>query len=143
MKIELVRVVPVVTAGAYSANDVVGGTLTFGTGAAILRAVTITDLAKQAGAYQLVFFKSSPTDILDNGVFDIADADHAKMVGAIHITDTVGADRFDLSDSKLYCRQGLILPFDSGTLYAFLIALGTPTYAATTDVAITLHLEKT
>lgn len=131
-----------VTAGAYSANDVVGGLLTFGdTPPGILRAVTLTDLAKQAGAYQLVLFRSTPTAIADNDPYDIADADHAKIRGAVHIADTAGANKFDFADSKAYCKDGLSIPHAGGNLFGFLIALGTPTYAAVTDVTITLHYE--
>lgn len=132
----------VVTAGAYSANDVVGGRLNFGSvPPGTLRAVTLTDLAKQAGAYQLVLFSDAPTAIDDNAPYDIADADLAKIIAAIHLTDTAGADKFDFADNKAYHRQGLDSPLVANTLYGFLIALGTPTYAATTDVRLTLHYE--
>ena len=129
-----------VTAGGYSANDVVGGRINFGTVPAghRLKSVIVSDLAKQAGAYQLVLFKDGPTDIDDNDTFSIADADIQNVAGAIHITDSAGADKFDFTNNKLYCRQGLDLPIDANTLFGFLIALGTPTYAATTDVRVTL-----
>ena len=147
MNVDIVRTTPAVTAGAYSANDVVGGTLTFtGATSGILRGVTLVDQAKQAGAYQLVLFDSLPTDIANNDPYDIADADLLKVVGAIHLTDTAGADKCDFSDNKIYMRQGLILPFkraDNATaLYGFLIALGTPTYAAMNDIQVQLHIER-
>ena len=143
MRLKRVKLNPVVTAGAYSANDVVGATLNFGNVDGMLRAVTIVDQAKQAGAYQLVLFRDLPTDIADNGTFDIADADLPNIIGAIHITDTAGADKFDFTDNKIYCRQGLALPItDISNLYGFLIALATPTYAAVTDVHIQLLLEE-
>jgi hypothetical protein len=136
-------VTPTVTAGAYSANDIVGGPLDFGNvPQGLLRAVIIVDEAKQAGAYQLLLFRSVPTTIADNDTYDIADADVKNLVGAIHITDTAGADKFDFADNKAYVRQGLALPIVPGTdLYGYLICLGTPTYAATTDVKITLSVE--
>src|SRR3990167_1760785 len=147
MTVHISTVDPTVTAGAYSANDVVGGTLTFlnippsGT----IRAVTLMDQAKQAGAYQLVLFDASPTAIADNAPYDIADDDVDAIIGAIHITDTAGADKFDFSDNKAYHRQNLAIPYKrAGTsvaIYGFLIALGTPTYAATTDVRLRLHIE--
>lgn len=140
----LVRVTPTVTAGAYSANDVVGGTLTFSgiPDKGVIVSVTVVDQAKQAGALQLVIFDSAPTDIADNGAYDIADADLLKIVGAVHLTDTAGADKFDFSDNKIYCRQALVIPYTFGpgstSLYAFLIALGTPTFAAASDVQVQL-----
>lgn len=136
-------VTPTVTAGGYSAGDVVGGPLDFGVvPQGLLRAVIVVDEAKQAGAYQLALFRSVPTTILDNGAAAIADADVKNMVGAIHLTDTAGADKFDFADNKVYVRQGLALPVVPGTnLYGYLICLGTPTYAATTDVKITIAVE--
>lgn len=146
MPIDIVRVTPTVTAGAYSANDVVGGTLTFPVGSGILRAVTVVDQAKQSGALQLVLFDALPTDIADNGPYDIADADLLKIIGAVHLTDTAGADKFDFSDNKIYMRQGLTIPLkradSSAAIYGFLIALGTPTFAATTDVQVQLSIER-
>lgn len=142
MRVTTVTKALTVTAGAYSANDVVGGRIEFGPiPPGVLRAVVLTDLAAQAGAYQLVFFKDAPTAIADNDPYDIADADHAKIIGAVHLTDTAGADKFDFADSKMYSRQGLALPMSPNTLYGYLIALGTPTYAATTDVQVTLQFE--
>ena len=146
MGIAIYRVSPTVTAGAYSANDVVGGTLTFsGVSKGILRAVTVVDQAKQAGALQLVLFDAVPTDIADNGTFDIADADLLNVIGAVHLTDTAGGDKFDFTDNKIYMRQGLNIPLRSDeagqAIYGFLIALGTPTFAATTDVQVQLHIE--
>lgn len=142
MRVTNRRLALVVTAGAYSANDVVGGRLEFGDiPSGVLRAVTLTDLAKQAGAYQLVLFRNEPTAIADNDPYDIADADLANVEGAVHLTDTAGADKFDFADNKMYCRGGLAIPHESGKVYGFLIALGTPTYAATTDVRLVLHYE--
>lgn len=142
MSVNIVRLTLVVTAGAYSANDVVGGRLNFGVIPAhrTLRAVKLTDLAAQAGAYQLILFDSEPTNIADNAPFDIADADLPKIVAAVHLTDTAGADAFSFTDNKAYMRQGLDIPIEAATLYGFLIALGTPTYAATGDVRLALHL---
>lgn len=146
MGIAIYRITPTVTAGAYSANDVVGGTLTFnGVSKGILRAVTVVDQAKQTGAYQLVLFDTVPTTIADNATFDIADADLLNVIGAVHITDNAGADKFDFTDNKIYMRQGLNIPLKSDeaaqAIYGFLIALGTPTFAAVTDVQVQLHIE--
>ena len=133
----------VVTAGAYSSNDVVGGRLSFGGIPAhiLLVAVKIKDLAKQAGAYTLVLFNDAPTTINDNATYDIADADLDKIVAAVQLDDTAGAHKFDFSDNKIYLRSDLTIPLEAnGGLYGYLIAAGTPTYAATTDVSVALHL---
>lgn len=144
MTVVFKRLQLVVTAGAYGANDIVGGRLNFGQIPAgmTLRAVQLTDLAAQAGAYQLILFESQPTAIADNDPFAITDADLAFIVAAVHLTDTAGADAFSFTDNKLYLRGGLDIPIQAATLFGFLIALGTPTYAATTDVRLALHLSK-
>lgn len=141
------RVTPTVTAGAYSANDVVGGTLTFAgvPDEGFIVSVKVVDQAKQAGALQIVFFDSAPTAIANNDTFDIADADLLKVIAAVHLTDTAGADKFDFTDNKIYSRNSLVIPYQlaagSTALYAFLIAIGTPTFAAVTDVQVQIGID--
>lgn len=145
MAVTIKRLDLVVTAGAYSSNDVVGGRLDFGgiTTHSLLVAVKIVDLAKQAGAYTLVLFNDEPTSISDNSTYTIADADLEKVVAAVQIDDTAGAHKFDFTDNKLYMRSDLTIPLEAhGGLYGYLIAAGTPTFAATTDVSVTLHIVK-
>lgn len=148
-KARLVRVTPTVTAALYDANDVIGGLLTFSPvpDDGFIVSVKLVDQAKQAGAYQLVLFDSLPTTIADAAAYDIADADLLKIVGAIHLTDTAGADKFDFSDNKIYSRNSLVIPYQlaqgntASALYGFLIALGTPTYAAATDVQVQIGID--
>lgn|SRR3990167_5258851 len=132
----------VVTAGAYSANDVVGGRLQF-TGCTIgtLQSITIADKAAQAVDYLLVFFESAPTDITDNATFDINDADIAKII--YHKALTSGTDRQAFTDNSFHFIYGLDIPLKGkgSDIYAFLITTGTPTYADTGDVTVTIQVE--
>lgn len=136
---------PTVTAGAYSAADVVGGLLTFSgvPKRGKITEVVVTDQAKQAGALDLVLFNTEPTTIADNGASDIADADIAKIATAIRLADTAGAHKYDFSDNKIYVIAELNRRFErtGDALYGFLIAAGTPTFAAVTDVSITIKGE--
>lgn len=149
------QVSPTVTAGAYSTFDVVGGLLTFtGLRGGKLRGITLVDKASQSAVeYLLVLFESAPTTIADNATYDIADADLPKIVfqRRLNITDGWwdGPPRFSgvqaFTDNCYYYEYGMDYPIWSagGTIYGFLIVMsGTvPTYAATTDVTISLLVE--
>ena len=130
-----------VTAGAYSANDVVGGRIEFkGLLNGTLQSITITDAAAQSVAYLMVFFESGPTDITDNATFTVADADLPKII--YHDTINTGT-RVAFTDNSFQALRGLDEPMRGagGNIFAFLITLGTPTYAATTDVTVILQVE--
>jgi len=142
MSIERFSVTPVVTAGAYSANDVVGGRLTFtGLRGGTLQSIIITDDASQSVDYFIVLFNASPTDITDNATFDIADADLLKIIyeDALTAADT----RRAFTDNSYHFLFNLDVPLwsEGGTIYGFLITTGTPTYAATNDITVILQVE--
>ena len=142
MVIRRYKVTPTVTAGAYTANDVVGGLLTFGgLRNGTLQAITICDNATQAVNYLLVLFESAPTDISDNATFDIADADLDKIIYQDSLTSA--SERQAFTDNSYHYLYGLSVPLWSagGTVYGFLITTGTPTYAATSDITVTLQVK--
>ena len=139
-----------VTAGAYSANDVVGGGLRFPAAArhpqTKLKSVMVADAAAQSVNYFLVLFSSIPTNIADNGTFDIADADLKNVVVIVSLPTT---DRTAFTDNSvtltstvLAANGGMGIPLASkegdGDLWGFLYTTGTPTYVATTDVVIVI-----
>lgn len=138
---------PTITAGAYSANDAVGGLLTFkdaallggaGTGA-ILDSVTIIDKAKQSIQLDLILFDRTFTATADNDAFDPTDADLANCIGGVKITDW-----FAFNDNSMGCKTGIGLPIrlaDAGdSLFGQLVTRGAPTYAATTDLIVILGI---
>lgn len=132
----------VVTAGAYSANDVVGGRITFtGLNGGTLQSILIIDDAAQAVDYFIVLFNASPTDITDNATFDIADVDLLKII--YEDTLLASVDRRAFTDNSYHRLFNLDVPLRSegGTIYAFLITTDTPTYAATDDVTVILQVE--
>ena len=142
MTIRRYKVTPTVTAGAYGANDVVGGLLTFsGLRNGTLQSITICDNAKQAEDYFLVLFESAPTSIADNVPFTIADADLDKIIYQDSLTSSSNSQAF--TDNSYHYLYGLSVPIWSagGTVYGFLITTSTPTYAATSDITVTLQVK--
>ncbi len=140
--VERFKVAPTVTAGAYSANDVVGGRMQFaGLRQGTLQSVTICDNAAQAVDYVIVLFESQPTNIADNATFDIADADLAKIV--YQDTLTSASSRQAFTDNSYHFIYNLDVPLQglSSDIWGFLITTGTPTYAATSDITVVLQVE--
>lgn len=140
------KVSPTVTAGAYSANDVVGGLLTFyGFGNGQIQSVRVSDKAAQNVAYFLVLFESVPTTIADNDTFDIADADIVNICAILSLptanrtafTDNVVTITTYTKDNGQYIRS----VESSGNIYGMLYTTGTPTYAATTDISVVLQAD--
>lgn len=146
-----VKQTPTVTAGGYTAADVVGGLLTFANavradgsaGASAdansgeIRSVVLTDKAvgNTSTTYELWLFDTTFTAIADNGAWAVSDADILNCIGVIPLTD-VRASTANLT----YTARGVGLAFTipSGTsLYGQLVCRGTaPTYGATSDVQV-------
>jgi hypothetical protein len=151
-RIRKITVTPTITAGAYSAGDAIGGLLEFENAASvyqqsgIIRNVVITDRAKQSVAMNLWLFNRSFTPTVDNAAFTPTDADLDNCIGVINF---VAANWFPAAASSVATTTALIPPFyfklqDPGdaSLYGQLVAVGTPTYAATNDLSITLVIER-
>lgn len=142
MSIIRYKVTPTITAGAYAANDVIGGRLQFvGARKGTLQSVTITDKAAQAVAYILVLFESQPTGIADNATFDIDDADLDKIIYQVPLG---AGGRQAFTDNIYHYSYGLNVPLKAAgnSIWGFLIAsASTPTYASTSDITVTLQME--
>ncbi len=138
---------PTVDTSAYASGDLIGGKLTFnnalgdqsGTGA--VNSIKIVDQAAQASDLDLVIFSSNPTNttFTDQVALDIADADLSKVVAVI----TLGSStRFSFADNSVHYIGSLYIPVQGATsntvLYGALVSRGTPTFAASTDVSVTL-----
>lgn len=142
-KTKTVSQTPTVTAGAYSAEEAVGGKLTFDiidaqTGTGIVHTLVITDLAKQSVAMELWLFDRNFTATADNAAFDVADADLPNVLGVIPIATT---DWFASADSSVACVRNIGLvgtAIDGHNIFGQLKAVGTPTYSATSDLTVKL-----
>jgi len=134
---------PTVTAGAYSANDAVGGLLTFanacekGRRSGIVQSVVIIDEAKQSVALELHLYNRTFTPTADNAAVDPTDADLANYVGSVKIATGDYTDFADNSAATV-ATSGLGFELVSGgtSLFGQLVTRGTPTYAATDDVTV-------
>lgn len=136
---------PTVTAGAYSANDAVGGLLTFANaarasgGGIIIDAITLIDLASQAAVLDLVLFDQTFTNTADNAAFDPSDADLANVIDVIQVSTYA-----TFADNSVGYRKGLGIACKlAGTsLFGQLVTRGTPTYAGTSDITVIAHVRQ-
>lgn len=143
-----ITVAPVVTAGAYSAKDVVGGLLTFASaasvykGAGIIRKIVVKNNAMVADLLMVNLFNTAPAVIADNGPYDPTDAEMATCIGTIPIVaaDYVLATDNAIATKLLECP--FVLAAGGTSLYAYVSTVATPSYAAITDFAITLTIER-
>lgn len=133
-----VSITPTITAGAYSAGDVVGGLLTFNVGYpyGTVRSVILVDDAAQDVPLKLYFFNTAPTTIADNAAFSgLAEADYEKFIGSVAIS------LYDTAVNAAYVQDADVSFSLDSPLFAYLVTDGsTPTYAATDDITVTLIL---
>lgn len=138
-----VPVQPVVTAGAYAANDVVGGLLTFPIGSGddripILDSVIVTIKAAITSTLTLYLFNAAPAVIADNAAYTIGTvADVHKFIGSFTFGTVV-----DHGTPNSYMTADLDLPvrpIDGMNIYGYL-ADGTGfTPTSTSDVQIRMR----
>lgn len=140
-----VAVSPTITAGAYSANDAVGGLMTFSNATnskltGVIQTVVITDQADQGAALDLVCFNQSVTVASDNDAFSISDDDSKEAVAWISVT---ASDYIDVGGAKVAVIGGigqLVTTYNGTALYCQLRTTGTPTYAATDDLQVAINV---
>ena len=138
---------PTITAGAYAANDALGGLLTFANAARVaggkctIRSIVVKDLASQDGEIDLVFFDRMFGATADNAPFDPSDADLANVVG--HVKMRV-SDYIDFVDNSIATRDnlGLSISLLGTSLFAQAVIRGIETYASTSDITIKLVVER-
>ena len=143
-----VSVTPTVTAGAYSANDIVGGLLEFEnafsdchkTGRIV--SVAIADTANQTATYDLVFFKSLPaTTYADNAAFDPSDADLLLIEPIVNVASS---NKFAFADNSVTSLASLdhFVSSDTNTLYAVLVDRTGRTGAALDDITVSISIQQ-
>jgi hypothetical protein len=133
---------PTITAGGYSANDQIGGLMTFTVdpGVRKLISVAVTDKSKQKPAMKLFLCKSAPTVPADNAAASITDAHIAEHV--IAVVDIPTASYVDLAlNSIITVTPNVAVQTTDGKLYAFAMVTGTPTMVSTSDLTFKLGLE--
>lgn len=135
--LNIVQTNPTVTAGAYSANNVVGGIQTLATAlrnatnGGILESISVLDKAAQGAQLSFFFFSALPTGgtYADHGALVLAAADLPNFLGKVDIAaasyDPAGAAVKVSTASNI----GMVLSGDaSGNVYVIATTTGTPTY---------------
>jgi len=141
-----IALTPTVTAGAYSAGDAVGGLLTFANAArvsgygGVIKNVLIVDDAGQDAELELWLFDRTFTAIADNGAWAPSEADLENLIVVVSTEDSgqgwlaAGTpSACDIEVARAYKLTGT-------SLFGQLVTRGTPTFAATDDVTVTVTL---
>ena len=130
---------------AYTANDVVGGLITFdvanSAGSGLIRWASVVDDDAEDAELALYLFDAVPTTIADDAAFAPTVADLKKYIGKILFE---AADYEDInSNGVAMLGHGVSTDFlnidfktDTGNIYGYLVCTGTPTYTAATDLTI-------
>lgn len=141
-----VEVALTVGTDAYTANDVMGGLLTFnvespGNGGFISR-VKIVDDDDEKAAVKLYLFDEVPTTIADDAAFAPAIADLKSMIGVV----AIAAADYTTVNGNAYAIKYLgtdTIDFetveDGKNLYGYLVCDATPTYTAATDLTVEIQ----
>lgn len=137
-----IQVSQTTTATAYEAKDAIGGLMTFANAARVsggsihVESVQIVDEDQQLAAVDLILFSGSITAPTDEAAFDPTDAELLTCVGVVKFTVS---DYSDFNDNAVAHKDCAISATLSGTsLYGVLVARGTPTYASTSSVHVTV-----
>lgn len=142
---QMPKVTPTITAGAYTAEDAIGGLMTFTNaardlnGSGIIFTVTISDKAKQDAEIHLFIFDQTFTATTDNNAFAPSDADMLNCLGVIKIE---AADYSDTSNNSV-ATKSVVFPYkcagDQRSLFAQakIVSAG-KSYTSTSDLQFTL-----
>jgi hypothetical protein len=143
---------PVITAGAYAANDAIGGLLTFQDvildlgGYGMITRVVVIDLDAQNAPLDIFFWPNTVAVVGDNAPFTPADAVMEDCIGYISIAAT---DYSATANNSIATKcSGLQMPFEfvvsAGTRSLFAQAVvrnATPTYTATDHLIFKIQTE--
>jgi hypothetical protein len=144
-----VSATPTVSASpAYSTGDAMGGkqtysTASFSAGAGHVRSVTVVDLSATVPDLDVIFFSADPsgTTFTDNSALDVADADVSKIIGMVKLRS---ANWVAFADNAVaYAECTMPFQLSSGTsLYAAIVCRSAVTLTSTSDIVVTLGVEK-
>jgi len=137
-----VAVTPTVSAGAYSAGDIVGALLTFETGTGVNRRIILNEIsvmvkAAVTSSLNIVIFEADPTSTTktDNAAYSLAAADAFKVRKTIPVTTL-----YDHGTPNEYSSGPLNIVLapaaDTSKFYALLIDGTGWTLTSTSDIQI-------
>jgi hypothetical protein len=133
-------------ADAYSANDIVGGLLTFDlnspSGCGILQNLKITDEDNEGAALDVYIFNAAPSTIADDAAGALVIADLDKLITKVEIAaadyEAVNSLKFVIKDEGSEGLNRAYVTDSKGNLYAYIICTATPTYANAKAIKMTL-----
>ncbi len=145
-RINRIAVTPTVTLNAYTANDVVGGLMTFGVFPqafdGVIRNLLSVDDDAQSEAYVMYVFESLPSTIANDAAFAPTLADLKKIATTITVANgdyiTKGGNTWT---QDIVTEEAGSVHSDSGNLYVYAVATNTPDYATTTPLTFTMTVE--
>lgn len=143
-----VVVAPAVTAGAYTAGDIMGGLLTFNVSKIAENPVLITGIQVACKAavepnLRLILFSANPSNTAnldDNDAYSLAAADAFKVITVIDLSGETWIDH-GTPNTIEKTNLGIVadLVSDTGALYALLIDDTGVTLASTSDIQVRLR----
>lgn len=144
-RIDISQTPTISAASAYAAGDAVGGIMTFANAAraaglgGVITKVAITDLAAQVADLELILWTTSPAGTFtDNAAIDPTDGDlQDYFIGIIPLAGCYSAFADNAAGSVV---PNLSFVGASTSIFGTLVSRGTPTYASTTDIEITLTI---
>ncbi len=138
---------PIITAGAYSSGDALGGLLTFASavrasgGTGVITKIVIVDDADQEAPIDLVFFDQTFTATGDNDAFDPSDADMQNCIGHVNVAATDYAS-FNDNGAATKRNVGFWYALAGTLLFAQMVVRDTPSYVATDDLTVKIFVER-
>lgn len=137
---------PTVTAGGYTAGDVVGGEITLTNfmrlsgKSGLAYGVTLVDVSGSAVGLDFLLFNAAPTaNLADNAAYAWNSADYAKLVMHFRV-DASEWTKPGPSLTPAVCSKALsafpLTASGSADLYLYIVCVTAPTFAATTDLHV-------
>jgi hypothetical protein len=144
-------VVPVITAGAYVADDALGGKMQFlrasrshdtnnvGPKTGLIHGFQVVDEAKQNAEIDVYLFDQDFTPTADNAPFDPSAADLKNCFAVIHVQ---AADYVVAANRNIATEPGLSVPMvlQGNILYAQAVVRTAPTYVSVGDLRFTFTI---
>lgn len=142
-----VSVTPTISTSIYAAGDSIGGEMTIANAAAssggygLLRSVVIGDKDNERAEMDILFFDRAQTGTAtDQSPFDPADADLANFVGSISVLTSHYNSFSDNAGAVVPCS--VPIKCNATSLFAYAVALATPTYTSTSDLTFHFSIER-
>lgn len=144
----------VTASSAYTSGNAVGGLITLANAvrvsgslgasgtSGLIQDVAVNMKSAQTGQIDLFFFKANPSGstCTDKTAFVLATADFDKVIGVAHIVDWTAGNVASVGQLSNYAK---FFGLSSATsLYACAVTRSTPTFTATSDLSLTVTVNR-